>query len=39
MILEKFSRQARKGCCLVAIDDAALAVNNHDIATIPSFQT
>lgn len=38
-ILEKFSSQARKGCCLVAIDDAALAVNNHDIATIPSFQT
>lgn len=38
-ILQKFSDHPRKSYGLVAINDAALAVNNHDIAIIPGFQT
>src|SRR6266446_5191901 len=38
-LLENFANQAREGCGLVAIDDAALAVNDHDITAIASFQT
>src|SRR5260370_31614345 len=38
-LLENFTDQARKGSSLVAIDDAALAMNNHDITAIASFQT
>jgi hypothetical protein len=38
-ILKDFTDQARKGSNLVAIDDAAVAVNDHHIAAISSFQT
>jgi hypothetical protein len=38
-ILEDFSDHPRKGSGLVAIDNAALAVNDHYIAAIASFQT
>src|SRR5216684_3117289 len=38
-LLENFTDQAREGSSLVAIDDAALAVNDHDITAIASFQT
>jgi hypothetical protein len=38
-LLEDFTYQARKGGGLVSIDDAALAVNDHHITAIASFQT
>jgi hypothetical protein len=37
-VLEEFTDYAREGRRLVAINDAALAVNDDDIATIASFQ-
>jgi hypothetical protein len=38
-LVEDFIDQMRKACGLFAIDNAALAVNDHDIAAISGFET